>query len=337
MSFELPQPPPGRKLKTVIKVDSDGHPVSEPSVDDVDAAAEADASEPIVIVRDAELQLLKDKIKDFIGDSDDDGGMKPGVKPNVFIRNLLSIWRSLSRNIKENCIRAYGVEAAIPDNFKKYLEQGALVNLIITALEISSDDGNRTYLKKEEYGETVRNFLLDYFSQIFSTIFGESASELSKEELLKAIVGFYVPKKKSDNGLPSYEKLGFVEIHCGVGSLNFWGNKKKYCDGIKKICEKLDDLGIRFLVSSNVNKECYDGKFTLKEYTLALPNAVTTRAVTHEGGSSLRRRKVYKPSRISRKPRKSHKTRRTKPKTKKQYRRKRYTKRCKKSHRRSRH
>ena len=76
---------------------------------------------------------------------------------------------------------------------------------------------------------------------------------------------------------------------------------------------------------------------TPKTYTLPLPNTVTTSGVTNRGGSSLRRRKVYKPSRISRKPRKSHKTRRTKPKTKKQYRRKRYTKRCKKSHRRSRH
>ena len=68
-----------------------------------------------------------------------------------------------------------------------------------------------------------------------------------------------------------------------------------------------------------------DGSLTLKTYNLASPNAVTT---TSAGGSSLRRRKVYKPSR---------KTRRTKPKTKKQYRRKRYTKRCKKSHCRSRH
>ena len=106
----------------------------------------------------------------------------------------------------------------------------------------------------------------------------------------------------------------------------FWG-RDKYCQGIKKICNKLDELGIRYLVSDNVNKECYDGEFTPKEYTLASPNAVTTRDVTHMGGSSLRRRKVYKPSR---------KIRRTKPETKKQYRRKRYTKRCKKSHRRSR-
>ena len=108
----------------------------------------------------------------------------------------------------------------------------------------------------------------------------------------------------------------------------------KYCKPIQKICKKLDELGIRFVVSSNVKENCYREGTTAKEYMKS------TGGKTHRGGSSLRRRKVYKPSRISRKPRKSHKTRRTnktKPKTKKQYRRKRYTKRCKKSHRRSRH
>lgn len=272
--------------------------------------------------------------------SDDEGNMKQGVNSNDFIENLLSIWMLFTEfkdrgNIRTICSDVFNMEEGIPHKFEPYLEPDAFVNLIIEALSNSSDNPHRRCLKNDPYEKTVRDLLLNYFSQNYNTFFTEGGSvdkkTLSKEEegeLLEKIVGFTVTQEM-DHAKRRYKNLGFVEIHSGVGL-----NMEKYCEGIKKICKQLNDLGIRFLVSDNVNKNCYDGGFTPKTYYLASPKAVTT---TSAGGSSLRRRKVYKPSRISRKPRKSHKTRRTKPKTKKQYRRKRYTKRCKKSHRRSRH
>lgn len=279
------------------------------------------------------LDSLKIRITKFIEQSDDNGDMKAGQNINIFIENLLLIWMLFNafneKSIGEICYDAFKRET--PPEFQPYLPPGKFVDLIIKALTNSMDTPHRTYLKNVQYEETVHDFLLDYFLQNYNTFFTEGGSVDKK--LLKAIVGFKVTQKK-DNDKKRYKNLGFVEIHTGVWTPYGRG---EYCEEIKKICEQLDGLGIRFLVSDNVNKNCYDGRFTPKTYNLASRFAVTT---TSAGGSSFRRRKVYKPSRISRKPRKSHKTRRTnktKSKTKKQYRRKRYTKRCKKSHRRSRH
>jgi hypothetical protein len=188
-----------------------------------------------------------------------------------------------------------------------------IMNLITRALIHSKDNDNRTLFRTQDYqspiiAEIICHFLRVYFDTYFRRVRFES--EKKRLDLLIRL----------DEIITLNDTHSCIHIHTGVGK-TLDGDRKRFCEQIKIICETMDNFGIMYTRSKSVVKLCN----TATEHTDVALEMEDLLHPTTDGGRSSRRRKAYKTTR-----------RNNKHKNKNQYRRKRRTKRCKKSNRRRR-
>jgi hypothetical protein len=265
-------------------------------------------------------------IKFFLENSNDDGTLKYSSDKVLFIMCLFKIWSIFHSllNVEQSTfefpstgltpdkkmeifyLKACGNNAPDQDQLNKLkttvLSKEKLIELIPRVLGENKDGAVKLTLIP--YDETIRNFFVEWFETKYkNTLHDLKASD----KLIEDIIGF---KKTSSIG------QGYIKIHSGVGF--FLPGRNKYCEElIERICDDLDMMGIRYMVSDTVKDKCFKGLTTYSDYHQ------WKKKQPQGGGRSSRRRKAYKTTRRNNK-------------NKKQYRRKRHTKRCNKSHRRSR-
>ena len=202
---------------------------------------------------------------------------------------------------------------------KKSKADIGIMNLITTALIDSKD--NRTLFQTLDYEPPIIAEIICHFLRAFFDTYFRS------DKYVRSVL---FESEKRDNLLIRLDEIIklndehiCIHIHTGVGRI-LDGDRARFCKEIQIICKTMDNFGITYTRSKNVNKLCFPEEAAKEHKDVALEMDLLSPTIP-AGGKSTRRRKSYKTTR-----------RINKNKNKKQYRRKRRTKRCKKSHRRRR-